>query len=112
MGTAASFNKAIAEMQNKTEQITMPYLLLLAEKDQIVCNESAKQWHEKTQSKVKSMKVLPQFYHELCKEPKADQFMYTPILEFCAQQLKNAKPLGEIKPTEFNIKLQTVQAVQ
>ena len=75
----------------------------------LVSNEGAKAWHDKTQSQVKDMKVLSQFYHELCKEPKADTFMYTPLLEFIAKQLKTAEKFGALKFTDIVTKTETAK---
>jgi esterase/lipase len=43
--------------------------MILGEKDMIVNNQSARDWHQNTISKVKDLKLMAGSFHELSKEP-------------------------------------------
>lgn len=56
--------------------------MILGEKDTIVDNKGASDWHDKTQSKVKQVKKMLGAYHELSKETNSKDFFDT-IIKFC-----------------------------
>ena len=68
----ASLNRNMSRAQNFARKVTYPYLVLLGEKDTIVSNRAITQWHNKTQSQVKEIKVISGAFHELLKEPNND----------------------------------------
>ena len=55
--------------------------MLLGEKDTIVDNTQAREWHAKTNSKIKELKLIAGSYHELSKEPN-NHVMFEMILKF------------------------------
>ena len=59
----------------------------MAEKDAIVCNKASREWHDKTTSKVKELKLIRGAYHELTKEPN-NHDVFEQVLKFMAARLK------------------------
>lgn len=73
-------------------------MLLLGERDTIVCNKVAKEWHQKTHSASKEIKVVAKNYHELAKEPESYETIGA-ILNFIAKRLETPSVLGPIDPS-------------
>ena len=67
--------------------VTYPYQVCVAEKDSIVCNKAIREWHDKTSSQIKEMKMIRGAYHELSKEPNNHDF-FEYMLKFMAARLK------------------------
>jgi alpha-beta hydrolase superfamily lysophospholipase len=74
--------------------VQYPYLLVIGEKDTLVSNSAAKEWHAKTSSKVKELKMIAGSYHELSKEPNSHVLLES-ILKFIEKQREGSRKLGE-----------------
>jgi alpha-beta hydrolase superfamily lysophospholipase len=61
---------AIDEIQQRANEITTPYLLIHGGDDKMILPEGSEQFHAKSQSKDKTLKVYPGYYHDLLNEPK------------------------------------------
>ena len=72
--------------------MTYPYQMLLGEKDTTVNNKMAKEWHAKTSSKMKGMRLMAGAYHELCKELN-NNVLFETSLKFIGDRL--AKKSGD-----------------
>ena len=81
----------------KAKNVTHPYLLVLGEKDLIVNNRISREWHSKTQSKVKQIKLMIGAYHELSKEPNNGTF-FESSLRFMGERLIGKAPGVPVKP--------------
>ncbi len=68
--------------------------MIIGERDTIVSNSAAKEWHSKTNSKVKELKIIAGSYHELTKEPNSHVLVES-ILRFMAKQTETRKHFGE-----------------
>ena len=102
LGLLASFIPALEQVQSGANRVTYPYQMLLGEKDIIVSNKSAKEWHSKTSSKVKGMRLMAGAYHELSKEPN-NNVLFETALKFMGDRLANtaqapAHPFGAFNP--------------
>jgi len=76
----------VANFANKVEY---PYLMIIGEKDTIVDNSAARDWHQKTASKSKEIKLMAGSYHELSKEPN-NSVLFESILKFTVKQLNES----------------------
>ena len=74
---------------------------MLGEKDVIINNAVNRQWHSKTQSKQKELKLMAGAYHELSKEP-TNHVMFESVLKFMNKRLActqiPARPFGTLNP--------------
>ena len=87
LGLIDSMFKNHDRVLNYASNVNYPYLLALAEKDSIVSNKVARQWHDQTSSKTKVLKVIQGAYHELTKEPN-NHVVFESVLKFMADRLK------------------------
>ena len=62
----------------------------MGEKDIIVNNKATREWHAKTSSKNKQVRLLAGSYHELTKEPNND-VLFESTLKFMGEQLIGKK---------------------
>ena len=69
---------------------------MLGERDEIVNNRVNREWHAKTSSKEKTIKLMAGAYHELTKEPN-NHVLFEAMLKFMAERIKTAKAFGEFK---------------
>ena len=60
--------------------------MVLGEKDVFVNNVSAKDWHAKTASKIKTLRLMAGAYHELTKEPN-NNVLFEASLKFMGDRL-------------------------
>ena len=101
MGFIVSILKGLDWVNNKAKQVTYPYLLCLGEKDIIVNNRRSKEWHAKTSSKVKQMRLFAGAYHLLAKEPDNHKF-FEATLRFMGERLVGKAPQPTpAKPFKF-----------
>ena len=87
------------EIQWYAHKIQYPYLMVLAGNDVVVQNRGSKQWHAKTSSRVKQMKMMAESYHELTKEPNNNE-LFEHCFKFMGDRLTGkgapaAKALGD-----------------
>jgi alpha-beta hydrolase superfamily lysophospholipase len=82
-GLISSFNRNIDLVAKNASKVNYPYVLILGEKDVIVDNAVSRDWHSKTTSARKELKLMAGSYHELSKEPNNGVFIET-ILKFAA----------------------------
>lgn len=59
--------------------------MILGEKDAIVDNQKSRDWHQKTVSKTKEIKLMAGSFHELSKEPNNTN-MFESVLKFMAKR--------------------------
>ena len=81
----------------KAKTIAYPYLMILGEKDVIVNNKVNRDWHAKTQSKVKKLRLMVGAYHELTKEPN-NATLFDASLSFMGERLVGKAPGTPVKP--------------
>ena len=86
----ASLNRNINRSQRFARDVTYPYLVLLGEKDTIIDNKAVREWHGKTASQVKDLKLIAGSYHELFKEPN-NSVMFELVLKFINKRLEEPK---------------------
>ena len=86
LGIQASFLRCVDMIHAKPRSVTYPYLLVLAEKDVIVNNKRSREWHDKTSSKVKQLRLMAGAYHELSKEPN-NHVLFEASLKFMGERL-------------------------
>lgn len=99
IGLVNSFVTNHDRVATYAERTKYPYLLILAEKEVLVSNKASKSWHTATSSKDKQLKLIPNAFHELCKEPN-NHLVFESILKFLQHRLKqDPKAFGA-----FNIK--------
>lgn len=98
-GLISSFNRNIDLIAKNASKVNYPYLLILGEKDVIVCNTTTRDWHSKTTSGRKELKLMAGSYHELSKEPNNGVFIET-ILKFAAATAP--KNFGVLDPKTVN----------
>ena len=67
--------------------------MVLGEKDVFVNNASAKDWHAKTASKIKTLRLMAGAYHELTKEPN-NNVLFEASLKFMGDRLFAKGPEG------------------
>lgn len=67
-------------------RVTYPYLLVLGEHDVIVNNEKSRQWHQRTSSQHKELKLMQGAYHEVTKEPNS-AVLFESMLRFINKRL-------------------------
>jgi alpha-beta hydrolase superfamily lysophospholipase len=77
----ASFVRSCDLIIKNARKVTYPYLLILGEKDVIVDNLASRDWHSKTASEKKELKLMAGAFHELSKEPNNGTF-FESILQF------------------------------
>lgn len=87
VGLGDSMFKNQDRVLNYASNVNYPYILILAEKDVLVSNKVARQWHDQTSSKTKVLKLIPGAYHELTKEPN-NHIVFETCLKFMAQRLQ------------------------
>lgn len=77
------------------KRVKYPYLLVLAEKDKIVDNKRAREWHARTGTPAgnKVIKLVAGAYHEISKEPN-NGVMIESVLTFMESRLSDAKAFG------------------
>lgn len=81
-------------LQKNADKVDYPYLMILGEKDLIVDNQKARDWHAKTVSKTKELKLMAGAFHELSKEPN-NGTMFETVLKFMAKRVTDgAKNFG------------------
>ncbi|XP_062522709.1 monoglyceride lipase-like [Corticium candelabrum] len=61
---------ALQEIEERLRDITWPYLLMHGSDDQLVLKEGSEMLHEKSQSEDKTLKIYPDYRHEILNEPK------------------------------------------
>lgn len=81
----SSFIKQTASVAKNADKVDYPYLLILADKDVIVDNQKSRDWHQKTVSKTKEIKLMAGSFHELSKEPN-NTAMFESVLKFMAKR--------------------------
>ena len=95
------FMVSVIRMQDlvhaKAKSTTYPYLLVLGDKDIIVNNRVSREWHAKTSSKVKKIKLMMGAYHELTKEPN-NHVIFEASLLFMGERLVGKAPGTPAKP--------------
>lgn len=101
---ASSIVQNHKNVKEHADKVEYPYLLIMGEKDVIVDNGASRMWHEKTQSKVKAIKLMAGSYHELSKEPN-NKDMFEAILKFAQERkVKNElKNFGDYDPKTVKI---------
>ena len=65
-------------------------MVLLGEKDTIVDNKAVREWHGKTASQNKDLKLIAGSYHELFKEPN-NSVMFESVLKFINKRLEEPR---------------------
>lgn len=78
--------RGVDHVQRNAKKVKYPYKLVLAEKDAIVNNRLTREWHGKTSSKIKSMRLMPGAFHELAKDQKSD-ILFEECLKFMGERL-------------------------
>ena len=102
LGMQASFLRMLDLIHASAKHVDYPYILVLADKDIIVSNKDAKKWHSQTKSKVKQLRLMPNAYHELSKEPN-NHILFEASLKFMGERLIGKAPGTAPKPFgEFN----------
>ena len=86
MALQSSMVSSLDIVHAKARDVTYPYLLVMADKDVIVNNKSSKEWHAKTSSKVKQLRLMAGAYHELSKEPN-NHVLFEAALKFMGERL-------------------------
>jgi alpha-beta hydrolase superfamily lysophospholipase len=94
-GLINSFNRNCDLIAKNASKVDYPYILILGEKDVIVDNAASRDWHTKTVSARKELKLMAGSYHELSKEPNNGVFIET-ILKFTAASVP--KNFGVLDP--------------
>jgi hypothetical protein len=98
----ASFVRNCDSIIKNARNVTYPYLLILGEKDVIVDNLASRDWHSKTTSEKKELKLMAGAFHELSKEPNNVTFIES-ILQFMHKQTGAApKNFGALDPKTVN----------
>jgi hypothetical protein len=98
-GLISSFNRNIDLVAKNASKVDYPYVLILGEKDVIVDNAASRDWHSKTVSAKKELKLMAGSFHELSKEPNNGVFIET-ILKFAASAAP--KNFGVLDPKTVN----------
>ena len=82
---------------------------MIGDKDTIVDNQKTQEWHDKTKSAVKEFKRIPLMYHELSKEPNAQNFLLA-VLKFCEARITASAPaFGDYDASKVNIAKQVAK---
>ena len=92
-GLIASCLRHFDNIQASAKSVTYPYLMVLGDKDAVVSNKASKEWHAKTSSKVKSMRLMAGAYHELGKEPN-NAVLFEASLQFLGDRIVGKAPAG------------------
>lgn len=69
----AEFLAAVDRVNARAQEVQVPYLLLHGTGDQITSAEGSKEFHDKTASSDKALKLYEGYYHELHNEPEAER---------------------------------------
>lgn len=94
-----SFQRNTELVAKNAAKVDYPYLLILGEKDLIVDNAASREWHSKTISAKKELKLMAGAFHELSKEPNNGVFIET-ILKFTTSAAP--KNFGILDPKTVN----------
>ena len=86
MGLADSILRNHDRVLTYASSVKYPYLMVIGDKDKIVNNKVNKEWHSKTSSQTKQLKLMVNAHHELSKEPNNGS-MFEATLKFMAQRL-------------------------
>ena len=100
MSLVASFNSNHDKVMTFAKKVDYPYLLVLGEKDVIVCNPTTRKWHARTSTPAakKEIKLMAGSYHELTKEPN-NHVMFEAVMKFMNKRLLDgAKPFQKLSP--------------
>ena len=79
--------------------MTYPYQLILGEKDIFVSNKITREWHAKTSSKIKGIRLMAGAYHELSKEPN-NNVLFETSLKFIGERLIGKTSTDSIVPAK------------
>lgn len=94
----ASFSRNCDLIARTASKVNYPYQLILGEKDLIVDNAASRDWHSKTTSARKELKLMAGAFHELSKEPNNGVFIETIIKFMHAQTGAAPKNFGVLDP--------------
>lgn len=84
------------------EAIDTPTLILSAEKDKVVFNKDQKIFFDKLATKLKSLEVLPDFFHGILFETKKE-VVYDKIKAFAVQSFNQPQKKTSLLPDQFSI---------
>ncbi len=77
--TAKELLKAIARIQEKMPDVTVPFITLHGDQDKLTNPEGSRELFQKAKSIDKTIKIYPGLYHDLLHEPEKDK-VYADIL--------------------------------
>ena len=74
-GFVSELFKAMEEIQARAGEISLPLLVMHGEQDSMASPKGAQFLYDKAGSTDKVLKLYPELYHEILKEPEKDQVM-------------------------------------
>lgn len=72
-GTFYETNEAASWLLNHTNELTKPLLIIHGTGDMLIADSGSKDFHQKADKKLATLKLYEGFYHELHNEPAADR---------------------------------------
>lgn len=96
----ASVNRNISRGLRFAQNVTYPYLVVTGGRDTMVDNKKTERWHRMTRSEIKELKVMPECFHELCKEPNNDEY-FEIMLKFIDRRLAHPVKFGQVAAADI-----------